>query len=429
MTRARRRSPMTLVALAVAVAFVAWSGGNAAADEKADSEPTESDFSNPPGRTIEDGWSNYDLGPLTFKWGLYTILDFGNALQSDESAEQVEVEKGYKIRDFRFTFSGKLALERPVTYTMGLMYDGPTASWFPRETGIQVGIPELWGNVFIGRQKAGVSLNKVTVGYAVWTMERMPIGDATIPIMNDGIKWLGGLPSKRANWNAAFFHNQLPKSPATDWYDNAFAARFAVLPMRPDEGDDQGSLLHLGLGYYWGDYADGETDLTARPESSTAPDFLDSGIFPADQNHMFVPEAYYRKGSWLVGGEYILNFIRAPEVGDPLVHGGEAFVAWIVTGEVRPYVDLGGKLGFVQPKSSAFSGGTGALEAVLHYSYADFDDGDVAGGRFWRVTPQLNWYVDNMVSLRANYGLGRLDRFGTQEFTHFLQFRVQFQIE
>ena len=53
----------------------------------------------------------------------------------------------------------------------------------------------------------------------------------------------------------------------------------------------------------------------------------------------------------------------------------------------------------------------------------------MAGGRFWRVTPQLNWYIDNMVSLRANYGLGRLDRFGTEQFTHFLQFRVQFQIE
>src|SRR5688572_7978132 len=101
MIRARRRSSIMLLAIGGAAALVVWSGGKAAADEKPDSEPTESDFSNPPGRTIEDGWSNYDLGPLTFKWGLYSILDFGNAFQSDESAEQVEVEKGYKIRDFR----------------------------------------------------------------------------------------------------------------------------------------------------------------------------------------------------------------------------------------------------------------------------------------------------------------------------------------
>ena len=76
------------------------------------------------------------------------------------------------------------------------MYDGPTDELLVRETGIMVAVPELWGHLFVGRTKEGFSLNKVMVGYAGWTMERSTINDATIPILADGIKWLGYLPKQ-----------------------------------------------------------------------------------------------------------------------------------------------------------------------------------------------------------------------------------------
>ena len=112
------------------------------------------------------------------------------------------------------------------------MYDGPNNTWLLRETGIQIGIPELWGNVFIGRQKVGISLNKITVGYAGWTMERMPMNDATIPILTDGIKWLGVHPSKRANWNVGLLHQHPARQEPVDRLVRPArsSARFAVLP-------------------------------------------------------------------------------------------------------------------------------------------------------------------------------------------------------
>ena len=103
-----------------------------------------------------------------------------------------------------------------------------------RETGIQVEIPELWGNLFVGRQKEGISLSKITTGYAVWTMERTPFSDAAIPILADGVKWLGGLPSKRANWNFAYYYNEPFAGPSKDVYDMAFIGRLVVLPVRND---------------------------------------------------------------------------------------------------------------------------------------------------------------------------------------------------
>ena len=54
-----------------------------------------------------------------------------------------------------------------------------------------IAVPELSGDIFIGRTKEGFSLNKIMVGYAGWTMERATINDAMIPILADGIKWLG----------------------------------------------------------------------------------------------------------------------------------------------------------------------------------------------------------------------------------------------
>ena len=78
-----------------------------------------------------------------------------------------------------------------------------------RETGIMIAVPELWGHVFVGRTKEGFSLNKVMIGYAGWTMERSTISDATIPILADGIKWLGYLPEHRILWNLGVYGDWL----------------------------------------------------------------------------------------------------------------------------------------------------------------------------------------------------------------------------
>ncbi len=397
-----------------------------AAPEDQGTEPAETDFAENPGRTIKPNWTEYDLRYLTFRWGIYTLEDWGNAIQGDEAREQLEIVEGFKVRDFRVSLSGRFATKRPITYTSGIMYDGPSASWLVRETGIQIGIPELWGNLFVGRQKEGISLSKIAVGYAVWGMERTPITEATIPILADGVKWLGGLPSKRANWNFAYYYNEWTTSPSTEWYDMAFVGRFVALPVR---NDANGTLLHLGVAYHWGQYHDGETgEHRSRPESSTAPYVIDAGTFPADHNHLIGVEAYVRSGSWFGGAEYFFDNVRAPEVGNPLFHGGNVFVTWLMTGEQRPYIDVGGKVGFVKPRHSAFSGGPGAWEALLNFSYADLDDEQVSGGTFWRLTPEINWYLDDMASIRLNYGLGSLDRFGTTELTHFLQGRFEIKI-
>jgi phosphate-selective porin OprO/OprP len=89
------------------------------------------------------------------------------------------------------------------------MWDGVNEEWFIRQTGIMVAVPELSGNFFIGRSKEGFSLSKVIQGYQIVPIERMTFTDATIPILADGIKYLGYVPGKHLFWNLGGFTDVL----------------------------------------------------------------------------------------------------------------------------------------------------------------------------------------------------------------------------
>ena len=73
-----------------------------------------------------------------------------------------------------------------------------------------------------------------------------------------------------------------------------------------------------------------------------------------------------------------------------------------------------------------FEGGPGAWEAVLRVSYIDLDGGNLRGGRFWRVTPMVNWHLSDNLRLELAYGYGQLDRFDLTGGTQFFQSRIQF---
>jgi hypothetical protein len=57
----------------------------------------------------------------------------------------------------------------------------------------------------------------------------------------------------------------------------------------------------------------------------------------------------------------------------------------------------------------------------------DLDEGPIHGGRFWRLTPMVNWYLSDHLRLELAYGVGQLDRFGVVGTTQFFQSRLQFQ--
>ena len=150
------------------------------------------------------------------------------------------------------------------------MYDAPTNSWFLRQTGIMFGVPKIFSYFFIGRQKEGFSLNKVMVGYDGWTMERFTMSDATIPLLADGIKWLGYSKKHGFLWNLGYFNDVASKGQSFSSYSSQEVARLAWLPVHSEE---EGTLIHMGFNFRYGKPVDGQLQLKSRPEAFIAPFF------------------------------------------------------------------------------------------------------------------------------------------------------------
>src|SRR5882762_1624236 len=147
-------------------------------------------------------WNEYEGPHFTMRAGVGLLYEFAGYSQDKQSKQQFTLDPDFRLRDFRFLLKGSFpSLKRNVTWSTGIMYDAPTKSWLFRETGVMFEVPKLWGYFFIGRTKEGFSLNKVMVGYAGWTIERFTMNDATVPILADGIKWLGYSPKHGFLWN------------------------------------------------------------------------------------------------------------------------------------------------------------------------------------------------------------------------------------
>jgi phosphate-selective porin OprO and OprP len=374
-------------------------------------------------------WNELDLGFTTFKYGMGFLYEYGSFDQDDAAKKQAElgdykVETTFKVRDFRLLFSGQFPTKRTITWKTGFMYDGLSNQWFVRETGLMINVPELWGNIFMGRTKEGASLNKVMNGYAGWTMERQMALEA-VPLLADGVKWLGWLPKQHVFWNAGAFADWTSEGQSFSTYRWQLVTRFGWLPLyKPEEN----TLVHLGTSTRYGEPDADKIRIRSRPEANTAPYFIDTGTFPSDHASTLGYEAYYSRGPLMIGSEYYVFKFHSPEMNDPAFNGGEAVVSYIFTGESRPYSTVSGIYSFVPVKKPVFKGGLGAIEGVVRYSSFDLNDGMIHGGKYKRITPMLNWYLSPLVRLEFAYGYGILDRYGLTGKTHFFQSRIQFTI-
>jgi phosphate-selective porin OprO and OprP len=372
-------------------------------------------------------WNEYQ-GPLsTLRFGGGFLYDYAAYNQDDVSEQQVDFSDGAKLRDFRFLLKGKFLkiTERDVTWSTGIMWDEANERWALRQTGVMVELPKLSSNVFIGRTKEGFSLNKVMVGYHGWTHERAPVSDAMIPILADGIKWLGYLPKIGLNWSMGWYGDSYSNEESFSTYEHQQVARVSWLPIRSDLSH---TLLHLGVSVRDGKAENRQLRLRARPESFQAPYVVDTGLFDARGSFTSGLEAYYRSGPLLLGGEFFLQDVDSESTGDPSFNGGELFVAWNVTGETRPYKAAGAYFLAVSPSRPVGQGGPGAIELVLRYSDVDLDAGTLRGGRYRRITPMVNWHLSDNIRLEFAYGYGELDRFDLTGNTRFFNMRAQFTL-
>ena len=370
-------------------------------------------------------WNQYEGPYVTARVGAGFLYDYSAYAQDENSKQQMTLSPTGGVRDSRLLLKGRFPKVKGLTYTIGYMYDGAKKEWFFRQTRLMYEVPALFGGIFVGRTKEGISTNKIMVGYQGWTNERATINDALIPILADGVKWSGWSPSGKLVYNAGYFFDKYSETESFNKNDKQFVARAVWLP---NMGTDKG-LLHLAVEGRWAEANDGQLQYRSKPEAFLAQSYaVDTGKFAANHANTLGVEAYYRPGPLMFGMEYYFNQVSSPQTNNPLFHGGEIFAAYMFTGELHPYNSKGAYFERVSPAEPVFDGGRGALEAVLRYSYSDFDSGTIRGGKFWRITPMLNWYLSDNVRLEFVYGYGMLERFGLNGYTQFFQTRVQLQL-
>ena len=367
-------------------------------------------------------WNEYD-GPIsTARFGYLFVYDAASYTQDDASRRQVTLESpDHGLRDFRVTLKGRFKTKRPISWAVGYMYDAADKNWHFRTTGFQVDLPEISGRVFVGRTKEGYSMAKVMVGAYIVSLERAQTLDAFIPILADGIKYMGYYPRQHMFLSLGYFTDGLTAQSEKEkfaLYDNQAVVRLGWQPILSEQ-----KVLHLAVMARDTKPDDGKIRLKSRPGAWLAPYFIDTGTLTSDRSHTYGLEANYRSGSWLFASEYDWQDLELAGGGKPMFHGGEVTATWLITGEVRPYNKVGGFYQQVTPKRSVFEGGRGALEATLGVTYNDFNEGNIDGGKFWRVTPTVQWHLSSYLRFEAAYGYGELDRFGRTGRTQFFQGR------
>ena len=161
-----------------------------------------------------------------------------------------------------------------------------------------------------------------------------------------------------------------------------------------------------------------------EPELNQWPDYVDTGQFSADETLTYNLEAYWRYGSYWIGGEYTQTDVEAPDFGDPSFSGYHLTGSWIVSGEMRGYNHKTGLFSPIKVARSVYDDGWGSWETYLRWSSLDLTDESIEGGEIDILSVGLNWWLTDGFTVSVNYRYIELDRFGIDAKSSGLNLRV-----
>lgn len=206
--------------------------------------------------------------------------------------------------------------------------------------------------------------------------------------------------------------------------------------------DETGPLVHLGGAYAYLSPGSREIIYRTPPEFggpfvgsagnlASIPFFADTKLMALDTGHLFGLEFAFRAGSLYGQSEMLWSQYRdfnGQTIAFPTAYGQ---LAYLLTGEIRPYNRTAGVFGRVEPLRILNREGWGAWEVAVRCSYLDLNQVGVTGngapgGRLTDLTAGLNWYLAPHAKLQFNYISAHVDRLGAGlSDTNIFAFRAQ----
>jgi len=409
-----------------AAAFWAALGGAALAQDPASPPDARANVPARPWYELETSWASFRLGFAALEDGAF----FSQDAPSQRQVGDLSATSLFRVDDLLLT--GQIKFPQPWGFAVGGNYRGldPTSARGWTTTYLYLSIPlGAVGSVTFGKQKAGIGMEMVENGRDISFMERATMSTAFAFISSHlpGVRFSNTVAGGRMTWSAGWFNDWLDDGLTFSQSGQIFAGRVTGLAVEQDGGR---RLLHLGASAVYREAPDGAFTLKTVPEVYEAPDFVDTGSFPAIHGASVGGELAAVEGPVTLSGEYASTRIASPPTGDPRFSGWYVTAAWALTGETRPYDHALGAFDAIRP-ASPFSfrhGGLGAWEVAARYSSIDLTSAGVQGGKFDRVSGALSWYPTSQWRFEVDYGYGRLDRAGLIGHTHFYQLRLQFQL-
>ncbi len=357
------------------------------------------------------------------------------AFYSQDAASKQQVgtlspEGLFRLDDLSLT--GRIKLPHPWGYEISANYKGldptDTRSWTLTNLNLSIALGRF-ATVTLGKQKEGAGMEMIENGRDIPFMERSVMTTAGTFVESHiaGVRFSNTAAAGRMTWSAGWFNNWLSDGLTFAESGNIFAGRVSGLAVETD-GDRR--LLHLGVSAVYRQAQNGGFKSKSVPEVYEAPNFVDTGTFPADHATSIGAELAAVEGPVTVSGEYTTTNVSSPQTGNPHFDGYYVMASWVLTGETRAYSHALGVFGMISP-SAPFSfkhGGPGAWEVAARYSSVDLASGTIQGGKFDRLSGALSWYPTSQWRFEFNYGYGRLNRAGLQGRSNFYQLRLQFQL-
>jgi len=384
---------------------------------------------------MDKKWNQIKTKFFTLNLGFAILLDHNILVQDDDNIEQVgKVEPGSEFRGDRFIASGSLLFfkKHPWRYMISVNYNGMDAPQGKKsfdfiDWNLEIPIGKKEGWITIGKQKEGVGMEYIMPGTQGQYMERSTGEPMFVRQRNVGIRYSNSILGQRMTYTLGFFNNYWETGKSFSENGSQVTARVSGLPHYASDRD----LVHLGLAFRYTSSTDGKLSYKAKPEANTAPSFVNTGSFDADQASTYMAELLIAKESVMVFAEYMHASVRSSAVGDPNLWYWQLGAGWFPTGENRRYNKTTGNPGKLIPKRNfkfRKGSGPGAIELASRITQTNGTDAGLAGGRFTRFTVGVNWFPNAHFRYTVNYGYGQLVRDNLIGYSGFWQFRVQFEL-
>ena len=354
-------------------------------------------------------WNKFETKPVSGLFIGALILDRQFWLSQDDNSEtqvgDLSDYEGGEIRVLRFGAVGTLNFKRPWGYTFfagantfDKGFDVDTTDEFALyDYRLDIPLPAAL-TLSVGKQKEPISMERL-MGLAYQPMqERSAVADTLLPARNHGVV-LSGTAGAWSTWAVGAFNNWIDSDESFSDTSDQFVGRVTWVPA---VSEDESNLLHLGLGLRHSD-AKQPFRAATEPEFNNAPLFVDTDSLSADNLMTYNLEAYWRKGPYLLGFEYLGTDVESAELGDPFFNGFHITGSWTLTGETRAYRKRSGTFDPIPVSRPVNQGGWGIVEVTSRYSYLDLTDGTVDGGEMDILSFGVNWWLTRSTQLGVNY--------------------------